>query len=344
RHQAADGRWAAADFDRCCTGALCSGHGDPGNDVGLTSLALLAFLGAGYTPRSAATWTDPVTGRRVRPGEVVRNGLRWLLDGQDREGFFAPRGLQIYNHSLATMAVCEARGLSGATLFEAPARRGLEALVQAQNPYKAWRYFDRCGDNDTSNTGFAMMAFHSASLSGLHVPQSSLDWVRGYLDEVTDPYGPVGYMRRGDAGAVQYRRTEDWKLHRSMTGVGVMCRVFLDGGPKHGSVAPGVALLAADPPAWAPQAVDSYYWYYGTLAMFLATDPESGTWRRWNEAMVAAVVPHQRGRGDGCREGSWDPEPDRIAMEGAGRVYMTAINVLTLQVYYRYPRAFGVRK
>jgi len=31
-------------------------------------------------------------------------------------------------------------------------------------------------------------------------------------------------------------------------------------------------------------------------------------------------------------------------MEGAGRVYMTAINVLTLQVYYRYPRAFGVRK
>ena len=76
-----------------------------------------------------------------------------------------------------------------------------------------------------------------------------------------------------------------------------------------------------------------YYWYYGTLAMFQM----GGThWRAWNKSMKSALVNHQRGSGD--EKGSWDP----IGAWGfaGGRVYSTAINVLSLEIYYRYARVF----
>ena len=50
--------------------------------------------------------------------------------------------------------------------------------------------------------------------------------------------------------------------------------------------------------------------------------------------MKAALVPHQKIKKDGCADGSWDPEACRWGFAG-GRVYATAINVLTLETYYR---------
>jgi hypothetical protein len=43
-------------------------------------------------------------------------------------------------------------------------------------------------------------------------------------------------------------------------------------------------------------------------------------------------------KGDGCDRGSWDPlspQPDRWARSG-GRLFLTALSMLTLEVYYRY--------
>jgi len=75
-----------------------------------------------------------------------------------------------------------------------------------------------------------------------------------------------------------------------------------------------------------------YYTYYGTLAMFqLGGD----YWRKWNAAMKDMLLPHQCKDGD--EAGSWSPIgglDDGIA----GRVYMTAMGALSLEVYYRYMR------
>ena len=54
--------------------------------------------------------------------------------------------------------------------------------------------------------------------------------------------------------------------------------------------------------------------------------------------MVAAAVKTQKR--DGNAKGSWDPV-DAWGEDG-GRVYATAINTLTLEIYYRYMNAFGV--
>ena len=63
-------------------------------------------------------------------------------------------------------------------------------------------------------------------------------------------------------------------------------------------------------------------------------------WDRWQRQLLPAIVHHQRTDGD--EVGSWDPQVDPWGDVG-GRVYATAINTLSLEVYYRYDKIFGSR-
>ena len=107
-------------------------------------------------------------------------------------------------------------------------------------------------------------------------------------------------------------------------------------------------ILTDDLPKWDPKAArptnDYYYWYYATLALFQFDGPGGANWKKWNKAMADTLCQNQHVRKDGCSDGSWDTEGvDRWAYAG-GRVYGTAINVLTLEVYYRYASVFGSDK
>ena len=55
-------------------------------------------------------------------------------------------------------------------------------------------------------------------------------------------------------------------------------------------------------------------------------------WKRWNDCVRDTVVSLQKHKG--CERGSWDPT-DRWGDRG-GRIYSTALAILTLEVYYRY--------
>ena len=103
------------------------------------------------------------------------------------------------------------------------------------------------------------------------------------------------------------------------------------------------AKIVKDLPRWdeAKHAIDFYYWYYGTLALFQFDGPDGKLWNQWEEALKDALGKHQKLRADGCTDGSWEPAVDRWGYAG-GRVYATAINALTLEVYYRYANVFGV--
>ena len=89
--------------------------------------------------------------------------------------------------------------------------------------------------------------------------------------------------------------------------------------------------VSKNQPRWSPRTVNYYYWYYGTYAMFQFAGPK---WKTWNKAMLSALLPHQRN--GGCEDGSWDGVGEWCAP--GGRVYATAINVLTLEIYYRFDR------
>jgi len=132
---------------------------------------------------------------------------------------------------------------------------------------------------------------------------------------------------------------EQWDDHPALSAVAVMSRIFIQRNKREPALT-AVTLLAGDLPEWKQYKVDFYYWYYASLALFQYDGPEGPLWSKWNEPMKNAIVPHQKGRADGCRAGSWDPQDDRWGFEG-GRVYAAAINALTLEVYYRYANVFG---
>jgi hypothetical protein len=78
---------------------------------------------------------------------------------------------------------------------------------------------------------------------------------------------------------------------------------------------------------------DGYYWYYATQFMFHMGDEY---WDRWNQFLNPLLVDTQIKTG--ANAGSWDPEnpvPDRWAAH-AGRLYVTTMNLLNLEVYYRH--------
>ncbi len=81
------------------------------------------------------------------------------------------------------------------------------------------------------------------------------------------------------------------------------------------------------------KARDTYYWYYGTQVLHNVPGRE---WDTWNRQMRRVLIDSQVK--EGCAAGSWDPHepsPDPWRAEG-GRIMVTSLACLTLEVYYRY--------
>ena len=338
RHQGPDGNWSADAFARQCTGGPCGGIGMTSYDTGLTSLAVLAFLGAGIAPGSAREVPDPMKPGRTRKfGETVEKGIDWLLSRQDVEGCIGERGVKyMYNHAIAALVLSEAYAMTQSPPLKAPAQRAINFLVMAQNPERGWRYSVKCGDNDTSVTGWAVMALKSAELADLDFPSSAYDGALTWLNEATEPASPfqTGYNARGTGKVYVPGKNENFDHHPAMSAVAVLSKIFIRKRRAEWSIS-AVNLLLSDLPEWRTNRTDFYYWYYGSLAAFQYDGPDGPTWKRWAGPMKNALVPNQHARGDGCRYGSWDSDLERWGSEG-GRVYATALNALTLETYYRY--------
>jgi hypothetical protein len=331
-----DGKWDCDDFMKHDPADdKCDGAGGALHDVGVSGLALLAFLGADYTDRGRNPFA-----------RNVRMGLRFLKQSQDEDGVFGSRASHsyMYSHTIATLAMCEAYWLTRNPCYRKPSQDGLNYLAMARNPYMAWRYEPRGGDNDTSVTGWCVMALKSGKFAGLEVDPDAFEGARLWIDKMTDPnFGQVGYNFPGGAPARPEGRQDRFppEKSQSMTAVGILTRIFLGEDPRTSPmIKKGAELCVQALPTWDPDdgSIDMYYWYYATLALFQVGGPH---WTKWNKAMKDAIVGHQHGKGSGARRGSWDP----IGAWGddGGRVYSTATMVMCLEVYYRYGKVCGTR-
>jgi len=334
RHQDEDGRWDANGFAKHDpVDDKCDGPGNETYDVGVGALALLAFLESGYTDRGASS-ENPYA-------RTVRVGLQFLVAQQDDEGCVGPRSSAhyIYNHAIATAALSEAYGLTRNPRYREPAQKAVAFLLKARNPYLAWRYGVRGGDNDTSVSGWCVHALASARRCGVPVDKKELrDALLGamaWVDKMTDAEtGRTGYNVAGGLPARPEGLQDKFPptMTEAMTASGVAMRIEsgqdVDGEP----VRKGVALMAARPPDWNPGngSIDLYYWFWGTRACLAAG---GDAWKAWNGALKKALLVNQHPEGAGARTGSWDPigpwGPD------GGRVYSTALVALTLRSYYR---------
>jgi hypothetical protein len=350
-HQSPNGSWEAAGFSRWCDGNPVTDTskqpddlGKPLYDPGVTGLALCAFLDAGYTNRGKHPFA-----------KVVSRGLRYLKSIQDPEGCFGPRRTQqyIYNHALCSLAMIEAYGMTGSPIFRGSAQRALDFIALARNPYFAWRYGIKPGDNDTSVTTWMVMCLKSAMLidedairngheAPLTVDEGAFQGARAWLHKVTDPdSGRVGYVTRGTGPARPQALVDRFpgEKSESMTAAGIFARTLMGEDPhKSRIIHKGAELCLKLLPRWNPTdgSIDMYYWYYGTQAMFQVG---GRYWDAWKKAMLPAMVATQRKDSDYyCQyKGSWDPIGP-WGLDG-GRVYSTSLMCLCLEVLYRRARA-----
>ena len=229
----------------------------------------------------------------------------------------------------------EAYGASGDSTLEDPARRAVDLSLRAQNPNFGWRYGIRSGDNDTSLTGWFVQALGAAKNAGLDVPEEAFRGAQAWFDRATaSQSGATGYRAPDGASSYLLKQQGKYEPLPCMTAVAVLGRILSGQRKSDELILKGSLRLMKSTPLWPKKnvrTVNMYYWYYGTYAMFQIGGDD---WKRWNKAMRKALLGRQNRSGHGA--GSWDPVGEwGIA---GGRVYSTAINVLTLEVYYRHKR------
>jgi hypothetical protein len=118
---------------------------------------------------------------------------------------------------------------------------------------------------------------------------------------------------------------------RSTTAIGLLCRMYTGWRRDHAPLAKGVAYLGQ----WGPSNEEIYYNYYATQVLCHFGGPH---WEKWNLRMREHLIATQAGSGH--EAGSWFFANDPGAEKG-GRLYYTALAVMTLEVYYRYMPLYG---
>jgi hypothetical protein len=245
----------------------------------------------------------------------------------------------IYSHAIATIALCEAVGMTGDQELRVPAQKAIDFIVATQHSSQGgWRYSadpsSSLYGSDTSVTGWQMMALKSAELAGLNVPKESLERIERYLDQAQ--------VSRDDPSQYVYtpfqpnRQSASDLARPTMTSVGLLMRLYSGWNRDNPHVRRGADVIAQSLPrigGRSNQLRDTYYWYYATQVMFHMGGDH---WRRWNGALHPLLVDTQIKRGR--LAGSWDPQgpvPDRWGPQG-GRIYVTTMNLLSLEVNYRH--------
>lgn len=313
RVQEKDGSWDAKKWD-----------GAQPYRVGMTGLALLAFQGAGFTHRKGKTFR-----------QVVARALQWMQDNQRDNGSFPWQ--TFYEQGIATMAVCEAYGMTGDPRLKPMAQRAIDYVVKLQPEHGGYRYNGPVlqGEGDMSVTGWQIMAIKSAILAELKVPPEAVERSRLFLKNTARDYGASSYLA-GDQGAGSL----------AVTSIGLLCRVFLnDGDVYQMEIRQGADfLLRAEAPAALPAEggaskqliADLYYTYYSSLAMFQA-GPEY--WRAWKtmylQPLKAAQVHAKFDAAGRDIKGSFDPAKEKWGRQG-GRVYASAMAALCFEAPYRF--------
>jgi hypothetical protein len=310
RHQNDDGSWSLHNFHQAGTCDGRCGHRGFNSDVSGTALALLPFLGAGQTH---------LNGEYT---EEVHRGVRWLVMHQKSNGDL-PSGFansHMYAHGQGAIALCEAYALTHDDWLKEPAQKAVDFIVRAQHSAGGWRYKPNQA-GDTSVVGWQLMALRSAQMAYLKVPPEAFDKARAFLDSVQD--------QKSDSEGGRYSYMPGQRATPTMTAEGLLCRQYSGWPHDHPGLRSGVDYLLEEHLPKQDGKLNMYYVYYATQVMH---HMGGDAWNHWNYQVRDVLVDLQETSGH--MAGSWRPRGGHD--DAGGRLYMTALAVCTLEVYYRH--------
>ncbi len=300
--------------------------------IGKSGLALLAFLGAGHTPRSTREFA-----------QVSQRAVDWLLSRQNPQtGHFGDGSS--YSHGIATYALAECFAMEADEALRRPLELAVARILQAQDRRAGrrsggWGYYfagkSRAPDDwpRVSISSWQVMALESARLGGLDVPDQAFAAAKEFLSGSLDRRGWFRYSHdpnRLNSGYPTLPASTPAALFAlSLLGEDIASQAWK---------APMAFTLERAPTSFRTRGDDRfvfdavgnmYFWYYGSLALFRHG---GSAWSRWNSALQETLLPAQE------RDGSWRSATpySKMALDTQDHIYSTAMCVLTLEVYYRY--------
>lgn len=293
----------------------CTDKGSVNNPIGGTAYALLPFLAAGQTHKDgqykkqvqAALAFLTSIGVTAPAGYDLRGVVNKADDDTDPNYAY-------YVHGAATLALCEAYGMTKDRKLKQSAEGAVLFIVNSQNPRGGgWRYNPR-EDGSTSVTAIQVMALKAAEKAGIKIPDSTWKGISFYLDSVSvDGKGRYAY------------EVEKKTYSMSVTSMAMLSRMYLGWGRNDGDMQASVELMDKS------TSTENYYTnYFATQVMKNWGGPE---WDRWNGRLRDQLIARQET--DGPAKGSWAPQDRADYSKSGGRLLTTCLATLTLEVYYR---------
>jgi hypothetical protein len=291
----------------------------------------LAFQGAGYTHLDSKYSMQ--VGRAIA---FLSKNQRATGDLYIPQNPVSDQNGWLYSHAIASLALCEAYGMTQDENLRPVAQKAVNFMVASQDPKRGgWRYRPESG-SDTSVTGWYMMALQSAKLAGLEVPSTTFDGIKNYVEraQVSSEESHLYRYNPFAPDTDQYRY--GLRPTAVMTSVGLLIRLYMGWQRNDKEMMDGASyLLTHYPQNGTPKESrrDTYYWYYATQVIF---HMGGDYWKRWHDTLNPILIRDQVR--EGRYTGSWDPRepvPDLWANYG-GRLYVTTMNLLSLEVSYRH--------
>lgn len=311
RTQESNGSWNCAKYEG-------------GNyDTSVTSLAILAFLGAGNSAK------DGKYRRNVRSAQEYLLGKRDAKTGRI--------GMYRYEAGITLMAMAEAWAMSNDRDLQAVVQGQVDDAIKNQARNGGWGYTPvpdpAAAHVDTSVAGWWMMGLKSAIVAGANIDHKAMDNALGYFKSAT---------KSGNEGIYTSAYQPGGGGSANMTAVGLTCLQFL-GMDRNDPMVKGHAeyfmknrnsMINSNYKGGNPY----YAWYYQALGMF-QMGTRSTYWRTFVPEMEKVIISLQEKAGRNA--GSWPPhipwqEKASHFEENVGRVGTTAIGCMILEVYYRY--------
>jgi hypothetical protein len=293
------------------------------NRTAMTSLAIMAIAAVGHQP------TDPSA-----EGHAIRQGLEFVLrhENMHQGSYFGGDGSRMYGHGITTLMLAEMLGMGTGDEQDAVIRHRLQQAVKLilvsqalrKSPHEqgGWRYTPDSRDADLSVTVWQVMALRSARNAGLDVPEDAIA-------------AAVAYIRRCSTTTGRDRRNRANKQLAAFA--------YQPGGhPTYSTAAAGLLAMqvcgeyeadevnvASD---WLLQEELNFgdtWFFYGTYYYAQGMYQRGGQHAEIARQRVEQIL--LRHQSD---DGSWRAADGQE--RHSGRVYATAMAVLSLSMKYHY--------
>ena len=237
----------------------------------------------------------------------VRRAMDWLASRQQDNGNLG--WTTFYEQGIAAMAICEDVALTPYdNRYRNVSAKAVGHILTQMGRNGGFGY--KGPGRDTSVTGWQIMAIKSAYIAKIYPQFPRVKSILNYLNISYNPNGSTGYQGRSSP-------------NNTMTAVGMFCRIFLNYKKTHPEIRKSASLIVKS----GPNVRNEYYTYYATYCMF---QMGGKVWEDWNNGFRDPLIALQEKSGE--NRGSWGKGKHSTG----GRVYFTAINIMSLEVYQRY--------